>query len=329
MTIDNEQWMLEKVLEYIPGRHKRSYKDITMRCPICGDSRKDPNKMRCHYYIHTQIAHCFNCDMSMSGMQFLKHLSGQDYNELKRQYIREQFNDKTHKKPKQKKDNQSIADELKVAKSIISDSWKKPLTESAKNYLDKRMILDAPFIADTSFYTCFDKENREYILIPWQFKGVDVYYQINDYLKHYDRKYIFPYNHNKMIFGLDNVDRAFKYVICFEGVYDSLFVKNGIAIGGKALTNYQQTLLKTLFPQHKIVMALDNDKAGIDAALKKIDEDPSVAFFNWMSKYKNAKDINELVINTNRSDLFVDDAEIESLICGSLKAKLILKGFTL
>jgi len=325
--IDNEQWMLDKILEYLPSGYKRTHRDIVCRCPLCGDSRKSKTKMRGHYYIQSQTFHCFNCSSSVSALTLLKHLSGEDYQSLKRQYIKESYSSKSKQKKADKQP--TVLDELKDVESIIPASWYNPLSESAKSYLDNRMIFDAPFIGDTSFYSCFDKNNLEYILIPWKFKDVDVYYQINDFMKHGERKYIFPYNKTKMIFGLDNIDRSFKYIICFEGVYDSLFVKNGIAIGGKSITNNQRILLKSLFPHHKIVMALDNDVAGKEAALKQIDEDPSLCFFNWAKKYPNVKDINDLVINMNRVDLFVDDKEVESLICGSLNAKLMLKGFTL
>lgn len=51
-------------------------------------------------------------------------------------------------------------------------------------------------------------------------------------------KYIFPKDSKKLVFGLDNIDVSWPYVICFEGVYDSLFVKNGIATGTKSLSDY-------------------------------------------------------------------------------------------
>ncbi len=318
--IDNEDWLLEKVIEYFPGRFKRTKHGINGKCPMCGDSKKSKTKMRFHYYARTKSAYCFNCSESWSALTLLKHLSGEDYQSLKRKYIREAFRNGPTKPTVIKRDDG--VDDLKC---IIPEDWKKPLSDRAHEYLEKRMIFDAPFISDTRFYTCIDKHNQEFILIPWKIKNVEVYYQINDYLKHGERKYIFPYNQTKKIFGLDNVDRSFKYIICFEGVYDSLFVKNGIAIGGKSITANQKTMLKKMFPYHKIVMGLDNDDAGKSAVAKIIDEDPSTLFFDWATKFPGHKDINDLVINTNRSDLLSDVAVVESMIYSSLYAKMQMK----
>jgi hypothetical protein len=326
---DNEQWMLEKVLEYVPGKYRRTSKDISWNCHICGDSKKSKNKMRFHYYIHTQSGYCFNCEYSCSGIQLLKDLSGKDFNELKKEYIKENFRGGGYTQSSTLSPSLSTIIKGEYFKSIIPEKWKNELTKDAYTYLKKRKIFDAPFLYDQKFYSCHDKTDNEYILIPWEINRVDAYYQINDYKRHGERKYVFPYNKTKLIYGLDHIDRAFPYIICFEGVYDSIFVKNGIALGGKTITNYQRVLLKTLFPQHKVVMALDNDEAGKFAALKQIDIDSSTLFFNWAKKYPNFKDINELIINKNKHNLFVDDNEIESLICGSLNTKLILTEFTL
>lgn len=51
-------------------------------------------------------------------------------------------------------------------------------------------------------------------------------------------KYIFPKDKKKLVYGLDNIDISWPYIIVFEGVYDSVFVKNGISVGTKAITDY-------------------------------------------------------------------------------------------
>jgi len=328
---DNNEWLIEKITDYLPSAYKKTSKDINFSCPICGDSKKDRNKKRGHLYLENARYFCFNCDASCSALELLKHLSGEDYHSLKRQYIKETFKSggSSSQSTSSVCTSSSMNDSLNSLQSVIPDSWKNPLSLDAETYLRKRKIFDAPFLDDQEFYTCYDKEKREFILIPWVINGVECYYQINDYKKHAERKYIFPYDKTKMIYGLDNVDRSFQYVICFEGVYDSLFVKNGIAIGGKSLTANQLVLLKTMFPYHKIVMALDNDKAGKDAAMKAIKNDPSMMFFNLIGKYPDAKDINELVINRNNVNLFSDKNVVKSMICSSLQAKLLLKGFNL
>ena len=72
-------------------------------------------------------------------------------------------------------------------------------------------------------------------------------------------KYIFPKGTKKTIAGLDNIDVSFPYIIVFEGYYDSVFVKNGVCVGTKAITDYQLSLIKQRYPHHQIVISFDND----------------------------------------------------------------------
>lgn len=51
-------------------------------------------------------------------------------------------------------------------------------------------------------------------------------------------KYIFPKDKKKLVAGLDNIDVSFPYIILLEGFYDSVFVKNGVCVGTKAVTDY-------------------------------------------------------------------------------------------
>ncbi|MDD3172167.1 MAG: hypothetical protein PHF63_00610 [Herbinix sp.] len=57
--------LMEKLLS-IPKAKKISNKEIALRCPFCGDSRRDPNKTRFYINIDTEnnkpiLYYCFNC----------------------------------------------------------------------------------------------------------------------------------------------------------------------------------------------------------------------------------------------------------------------------
>lgn len=104
--------------------------------------------------------------------------------------------------------------------------------------MHSRRVDEAPFLKDSLYSWNKNTCGLEYILIPWTLNGVAAYYQLNDFKKHGALKYIFPKDKKKLIFGLDNIDISWPYIIVFEGVYDSVFVKNGIAVGTKAITEY-------------------------------------------------------------------------------------------
>lgn len=289
---------------------------------------------RGYYYLKTGTYYCFNCDTNVTGLKLLETLCGTDYNELRDEYFRKVYDGKHF--------GSLSSDVYKVktlessifnVKSIVKKEWKHELSENAKTYLNNRKVLEAPFLKD-KLYTYYDKKNNEYILIPWKLNDVEYYFQINDFQKHNTSgmKYIFPKNKDKMIAGLDNIDVSFPYIICFEGFYDSVFVKNGVCLGGKNLTNIQYDIIKRRFPNHKIVIALDNDKPGLEATAKLLKDDNrknEISFFKLFSDDTKEKDINDFIISKNNVNLFADKKVIESSIIDPLIMKmwLIKKGF--
>ena len=165
-------------------------------------------------------------------------MSGESYEEIRKEYARLFFkNGMNSSLSSYLADNKT--DDLSIfnVKSIIKPEWKNSLSKDAIEYLNKRKVLDAPFLEDP-LYSCYNKDKKEeFILIPWIVNGVDAYYQVKKFKKYHSLKYIFPKDKHKLLYGLDNIDVTWPYIICFEGVYDSLFVKNGIATGTKSITD--------------------------------------------------------------------------------------------
>ena len=164
----------------------------------------------------------------------------------------------------------------------------------------------------------------EYILIPWVVNGVDAYYQLNDYKKLGSLKYVFPKNSHKLVYGLDNVDLSWPYVIVFEGVYDSLFVKNAVAVGTKSLSDRQERLIRERYPNHRICLSFDNDKPGLDSMAKAVEKNDDVLFFKWFDDDTSEKDINEKVLSAKDAALFSLPKRLEKRILTPLQMKMWL-----
>ena len=321
-----KEWVNSKILEYLPRDRVVQGDKIVFRCPICGDSRKNSLKKRGYYYTRTASFHCFNCDANLSGMKFLEILSGEDYATLKQEYFRMTFDGKhftsasgsgfSGKKPETG---------IFSLKNIVKPEWKRPLSGKAKEYLENRKVLSAPFLREELF-SYERNETEEYILIPWKIDGIECYFQLNDFLKIGKRglKYIFPKNTDKLVYGLDNIDISFPYVICFEGVYDSLFVKNGVAIGGKSLTATQEELIRKRFPRHTIAISFDNDKPGLEAMARSVASGGKFAYFKWFSDGEKAKDINDYVLETGNLNAFADPEKISGMVMDRLSMSLWL-----
>ena len=328
---DYQNYINEKVWEYLPPEKVKVGDDINFRCPFCGDSRKSRTKKRGHYSLSKGVYHCFNCDCSMSGLKLLEYLSGASFDDIKTNYIKMKLKsggsngfESEITRNSGLKSNLSVLNEIK---SIVKPEWKQGLSEKAMEYLTKRKVFESPFLGKRKFYSVTAKSGIEYILIPWALNSIDYYYQLNDF-QHLDkagRKYIFPRNTEKPIYGLDEIDLTWPYIIVFEGVYDSLFVKNGVCSGGKTLTDFQYSLIKERYPNHEIVLAFDNDRAGMEAIARKISQDVGkFKYFKWFDNTIVEKDINDRIIALNDLNAFSNKVYLEKMIVSSVEMKMFL-----
>ena len=318
------QFLNEKIMQYLPQPYVIVGDKINFRCCICGDSKKSSTKKRGWWYTRTASMFCFNCGASLSGIKFLKLLSGADYDPIYHEYVR-LFLKSGHDSSLSSTiwtPNQDEEPNVFNVKRLLDPSLKKPLSEKAKAYLEKRKVLQAPFLKETLFSTYSKDKKEEYILIPWKINGVDAYYQVNDFLKFKQMKYMFPKGKKKLLYGLDNIDPNYKKIFAFEGVYDSLFVKNGIATGTKSITEYQMRLIKERWPHHEIIVSFDNDQPGFSSTMKLIEKDVTSKFFMWFNNATKEKDINEYVLAKDDVNIFSDPKILDTMIYDKLQMKL-------
>ena len=257
----------------------------------------------------------------MTGIKLLQTLSGRDYNDIKREYIQSFAKTGWHTKPVFPDEEPNTVDLMHI-KPMLDPSWKKPLSEDARKYLAGRMVDKAPFLKEDLF--TYQGSKGEYILIPWVVNGVDAYYQLNDYKKLGELKYIFPKNSHKLVYGLDNIDLSWPYIIVFEGVYDSLFVKNAIAVGTKSISDRQKRLIRKRYPNHRICLSFDNDKPGLDSTAKAVEKNEDMMFFKWFDDNVSEKDINEKVLKTGDARMFSSPKNLEKMLMTPLQMKMWL-----
>jgi len=318
------QFIDERVMEHLPPGWRRIGNKLHGRCPICGDSHKSKTKARGWFYLSTGSYYCFNCGCAMSGIKFLEAVAGYDYAEIKKEYIKlflkSGINPNLSAWCGDKPDAEPSMFDLKP---MVKPEWKNSLTDAAKDYLSKRHVLDAPFYHD-DLYSWTSPKGKEYILIDWVLNGVDAYFQLNDFQKHGNLKYIFPKDSRKLVAGLDAVDVCFPYIFVFEGFYDSLFVKNGICTGTKSINDCQLKLIKDRYPHHQVVVSFDNDVPGIAAMAKLMSKDNDFKYFKWFNRNTKEKDINDYVLAKGNVNTFADPAKLEKLVADKLMMKMHL-----
>ena len=324
ISYEFRQFLNDKALEYLPANKLKVGNKYNFRCPFCGDSKKSATKRRGWWYLDNADFHCFNCGTHLSGIKFLENVSGNDYYAIKDQYLRMYLKTGFDSSLSSFVDTSVEEPTIFQIKSILNPKWKNKLSDKATEYLANRKVLNAPYLSE-HFYSCFDKNNNEFILIPWTLNGCEgAYFQLNDFQHLRPMKYMFPKNTKKLLYGLDNVDLAWPYIILTEGVYDSLFIKNGVATGTKSITELQYKLLKERYPRHKLVVSFDNDKAGICSMIKLIKQNKDFKFFKWFNSTTKQKDINDYVLANDDVNIFTDTSKLEKMIIDPLMMKLYL-----
>jgi DNA primase len=168
------------------------------------------------------------------------------------------------------------------------------------------------------------KTNR--LVIPWYLDDKVVYYQKRTLDEKQQPKYLFPFGVDKSVYNIDRVDPAFPYIFVLEGALDSIYVYNGVAIGGKNITKHQRDLIKSKFPKHKIVYFLDNhhnESAMRTHLLGLADKEPSSSFLLFPDAMKDIKDVNQWIV-AGGLNMFEHSKWLEKNILSSLKLKFKL-----
>lgn len=322
LNLDLNSYMTDMVYELVPNVKKHG-NELIMKCPICGDSSKKKTLKRGHWYINEGMYYCFNGGCAagdghgMSGIKFLSLLAHKTIIEIKAELIERatKYSNINNKITniniaKVKNFNTNSIDNLfddktekntnLIENTILDNTWTDILPKFVEDYLKKRKINLAPYLPKNFKFYYNKKYNR--LIIPW----INDYYQERALTKKDEEnygKYIFPPNINKSIFGLNNIDQNFKYIFLLEGVFDSIFVKNGVAVGGLNLSSSQKELLLPYQNNgFKIIFFMDNqwcDKSAYEKTIKILKEQPFTELFIWPNKLKNYKDVNDTIIESN------------------------------
>jgi len=208
------------------------------RCPICGDSKKNKNKMRGYIYsvkTNTNFK-CHNCGSSMSFNNFLKQVDPQTH----KSYTLEKF-----------KEGHSGGRNFVVEEPVFkfeAPKFKKKIklpkaSESPRSagYLTARHLDPSKFYYTEKFKQFVNslkptfnnvKHDEERIIIPLYYEKNLIGLQGRS-IKPNLVKYITVMldDDAPKLYGLDDIDKT-KRVFVTEGPFDSTFIRNAIAMCG-------------------------------------------------------------------------------------------------
>lgn len=319
------------------------------RCPICGDSKKNPHARR-GYVLFNKGNWVYVCHNECGSMSFLSYLK-RYYDDLyKKVCIHAITSDRTSIR---KRDDRTDAEKTYVSidkvfkkNELVSILDDHPLAIQALNWVISRGIRVRTYMY---WYVClpgdefYDRdgdgviqygENGMPLGNEYKNRIIIPYYRFGGKWSQFDARAIDPkafirYKNLKNVtrepYNIDWLDVTRPFYL-LEGCIDSTFIENAISFGG---TQHFETLLRT-YPDilryaHNGTVIWDNDEAGYDMIPKSIEY--GFQWFNWStvrpndkSKYKSdgtirvIKDINDLILYTD----LVDRDENEYIKCESL-----------
>lgn len=322
MSLSTDLTFVHRITNRFEKFQRKSDYLFNVRCPLCGDSTKNKNRMRGYIYRHENGLNyrCHNCGASVSLGNLIKQLDGAIHSE----YILEKYKSgelngvATRKKlfsipmtrfgkvEKTIFDNAERCDKLpeqhfcitylKNRKIPVSAYEKLYFTENYKKFCDevypnhdKEITADARLIIP--FYDEYNAligvSGRALVTADQKLRYVTIKTNTSE---------------NKLIYGLDHIDTT-QPVKIVEGPLDSLFLSNCLASGDSSL----HITAKNILSEH-VTLVYDNEPRNkeivklMDVAIKM---GHNVVI--WPNTV-HEKDINEMVVNGISPD------EIEDII---------------
>jgi hypothetical protein len=286
----------------------------TFRCPFCGDSQRNKNKTRGYLYQVKNNTNfkCHNCGLSMSFNNFLKELDPQLHKRYSLEKFKSGFTGKnyTTSAPEFDFDKPDFSNRKQPQKINLPKASE---NVTAKKYLEGRKLPSEKFYFaekfkefSNSLTDTFDSLNGDHprIVIP--------FYDANNYLIGFQGRSIDQRDKPKYltvmvdknapkIYGLNEVDLDLPVYIT-EGPFDSLFLKNSIAMAGADID------LQFIKKRHntKFIFVLDNEprnKEIVDRYDKLISMDQNVVI--WPSHITD-KDLNDMVLSGHNVQSMVE-----------------------
>ncbi len=288
------------------------------RCPICGDSQRNKNKARGFVFeIKGDLVYkCHNCGVSMPIGKLFEHVDPQLYKE----YRLEKFKDSNKPRVDMRKVKRIVSTTPKFKVDVFSSLTSiQSLNNShpAKEYLLNRKLPTEALYFTEKFqewvnsvkpdtFPNTDKDEPR-IIIPFKDKEGVVFGFQGRSLSSDGLRYITILldDEQQKIFGLDRINYDETVYVC-EGPFDSLLLKNAVAMAGADLSD-------DLSLGSDIVYVLDNEPRNkeINSRVQKhIDNKKSVVI--WPKDIKE-KDINDMVLAGHNVQSIVESNTYQGL----------------
>ena len=252
--MQDEQEIIVDIVRNFLGKEKLHYESkgqYSFNCPYCDEGR---NKGNLEINVFKHVYKCWSCGDSNDTHGVLGKLID-EFGTKKQKKIYSLFKPKEENKVEPKKPKFKLPEgytKFKDSNPIY------PVYKQAMNYLKERNIGE-DIIEKYQIGFCDKGDFMGRIIIPsFDDKGIPNYFIARSWNKTTRVKYKNPQaEKDKIIFNESLIDWEKDIYLC-EGVFDSVFLPNSIAMLGKHLS---KLLFETLYEKSKsnIIIALDGD----------------------------------------------------------------------
>lgn len=316
-----ERYKVEEFLYTNCVKVKKDGQGYVLRCPICGDSKKNPNKRRCHVDYYTKydewVYKCYNgdCPESSGNIQSLyAHVMGVTWKQADDQLSDKKYDSEKLKRKLDGKREVFVDEEdekgeldLDLADCLSLHSHVDGVTE--KKYLNalKRFVIKRRIPLSYKPMVCMKGRYKNRFIIPVYDGDELVYFQGRAMYDFMEPKFLNPIVKKENIILNEKEFSRDKYIVVCEGLLDAMMVgKQGTACIGASISD---EFLDKLFPltDKGVIVALDSpdiDKSGKQNYEKLINESKyakKLRYFFMPSK--KHKDLNDYVMAGDISTL--------------------------
>lgn len=300
---------LQKATAQKNGTHFHS------RCPLCGDSKKNPRKKRFHLDWHNGNPgyHCFNCGEKGPFLKLYAIVKGISEEQARKELFK--YDSDRMKKSLTKKRDTIEAIEVKVnsynyiLEDCISEYSSKSVLSTSAHKILKDFRHERQIPKEYKLYYSITGRYKNRIIVPVFKGGVMIYFQGRRIPgSPIEPKYLNPSTEKQVIIHNEELFERDKYIIVTEGLIDAFMVGNqGTSCLGKEIN---PEFLKKLFSltDKGVIIALDNDEDG-KKSLNKFMENNGYNkrcwYFLMPDKYKyHCKDANDIKTKYNIENLY-------------------------
>lgn len=301
-------------------KYKRGAGTYNGCCPTCREGKSWGKKRRLFYLPDKDLVCCHNCNKNWSPVNWIMELSGLSYAQVMEQskeydFASFELEDKKFARPESETlpvDSINLFDQQQLDYFINNKVVKDALI------LIKDRRIDTAINRPKALYISLkDFVHKNRLVIPFcDHKNKIVWYQSRAMYKkdEVDRpKYMSKLNAERTVFGLEKINEQLDYIFIFEGPIDSMFVQNGVAMGGISMSELQEEQMNR-YRLYQKIWVLDNqlaENADVKRQINKLLENGERVFL-WPKKFKGIKDINELCMkvrkNSIKPEFFIDNS---------------------